>query len=177
MVNITELIRSVPEVVELRKKVRANAQLVTAAQLRETFNAWAKTWKSKWFVQEWDSKFYVGLKEDVLEAVKMAGTATVKYIPEFGDCNHFTKRCSGLVDTMLADPEDNFGLGGTLGIVGDFGARHSFILAIVHTGKDANGAVMLECMLIEPQADGEVKPSNDPKSIYNVADSGEVFFL
>ncbi len=176
-VTVTEVIRNLPAVVALRRKVRENAQEVTAAQLKSTFENWAKMWKSRWLIQEWDSKFYVGLKEDVLEAVRLAGTARVKYIVEYGDCNHFAKRCSGIVDTMLADPDDNFGLGGTLGIVGDFGAHHSFILAIVHTGKDGNGETMLEPIIIEPQSDGEVKPSNDPKSLYDVADSGEVFFL
>ena len=174
--TVTEAIRNFPGVPELRDRARKNAVQVTAKQIAEAVAAWNQKWKARWRIQEWDAKYYVAKKEDALAAIRLAGAQDVVYIPEFGDCNHFAKRSSGIVDTMMADPADNFGLGGTFGVVDDYGAGHSFLLVIVHIGFDTAGQPELYPMMVEPQSGKEVQPSQDSKSIYFVDGGGVVFF-
>ena len=177
--SITEIIRNDPRVVALRARVRERAVEVTGRQIALALDKWKQNWKCGWRVNEWDAKYYVGRKQDVLEAVALAGADKVKYIVEFGDCNHFTKRSSGIVDTMLADPADNFGLGGTFGIVDDYGDNkpHSFLLVMTWDGTYTDHKPNLKPVMIEPQNSREVEPSSDPNSIYYVADDGMVFFM
>ena len=173
-VNISEVIRALPEVVALREKLRETSVQITGQQLATIFQADMEGWKSKFSEQMWDGKFDICLRDYLLEGFKMTGTGSILYVPEVGDCNHFAVRAKGLMDTMFVDPVNKFGVGGAIGLVGDFVAHHSFCMPCVNVGtKDSP---VFKMILVEPQSDGQVKANDDPKSLYDVAGAGEVIF-
>ena len=170
-VNLTEIVRAVPEVVEMRKRLLSNAIVVSGQKLAAAFESWAKGWKSNFREQEWDSNFHVCLEDDMLAGLRMTGSRSIKYFSPDGDCNHFAVSAKGMFDTAFRDPENKFGPAAAIGLVGDFVAHHSFLMPVVH-----DGAGNLKVILVEPQSDGEVQPSEDPKNLYDVAGYGVVFF-
>ena len=172
VVNITSMIRAVPEVITLRDKMRTGSKRFSASQLKVVIEKWKKDYDCKLFYQFLDSTLDVPRAEDMREAVRMSGTSSEKYALPDNDCDRFSARLKGLLEVMLSDPENDFNGAATVARFEDFIAHHSFIIVIVLGTDDETP----EIMFFEPQSDGEIKVSRNPKDIYNVNGNAEAIF-
>ena len=98
-----------------------------------------------------DGEYRILPRDEMMECIKAAHTASETYISDFHDCDKFARELWARVPFKSGC--------NSVGLIVNFGGQHAFNCVLVTPDTTSRD---VQCLIVEPQSDGIVKIGSSP---------------